>query len=92
LVNSNQPVDGIASVSIPAAAAHRAHLTASGQTLVIGRGTFAGLIAGVSTLHLRVAAGVAKKLSKLSHVSLTVHLSLIGPGRRGLSIDAVGHY
>lgn len=92
-VTSNKPADGIASVMISRSAARRAHIrSARAPVVVIGRGTFSGIVDGTVTLHVRLSRGVARKLRRLRHVTLTVRLALMAAGRDHVTIDAAGRY
>jgi hypothetical protein len=92
-VHSNKVANGILTVSISRAEAKRAHIKAGrGSSVVIARGTTAGIRNGVSFLNLRLPAGIAKKLRKLRHATFTVRLSLVAAGGGHLAIDAAGRY
>ncbi|HUZ29414.1 MAG TPA: PKD domain-containing protein [Solirubrobacteraceae bacterium] len=93
VLNSNEAADGFASVLISRAVAKRAHIQAGrGPSVVIGRGTISGIKGGVVTLHLRLSRTIAAKLARLRHVTLTVHLMLIGATGGRLRIDVAGRY
>jgi hypothetical protein len=93
LVSSNEPADGIATLSIPRAAAKRAHIAAGpGPSVVIARGTVSGIPAGTIRLRLRLSPAVAAKLKHLQHVVLTVRFALVAAGGKRVAIDAAGHY
>jgi hypothetical protein len=93
VVVSNQPADGLASISIPRSAAKRAHLKAGrGPSVVIGQGTVSGIANGKTTLHLRLARSVASKLKALRHVVLTIRMTVIATGGQHSAIDVAGHY
>jgi hypothetical protein len=92
-VNSNRVANGILTVSISRAEAKRAHIKVGrGSSVVIARGTTAGIHNGVSFLRLRLPAGVANKLKKLRHASFTIRLSLVAPGGARRAVDAAGRY
>ncbi len=92
-VGSNEPADGIATVSISRAAAKRAHIKARrGRSVVIGRGTVSGVKAGTVNLRLRLSRAITKKLRHLGHVTLTVRLALVATGGAHAAIDAAGRY
>lgn len=92
-VSSNQRADGIAYVSISRSLAKRAHIKLGrGQSVVIGTGAVSGIKDGTVTLHLRLSKGVAAKLGRLSHVTLTVRLALVDAGGDRVAIDAAGRY
>jgi hypothetical protein len=93
VVNSNEAADGIAQLSIPKSAAKRAHIKVGrGASVVIARGTVAGLAKGSTTIHLRLSRAIAAKLKHLRHLVVTVHLTILaGPGQHA-TVDAAGHY
>lgn len=93
VLSSSEPADGIATLSIPRAAARRAHIaTGRGGPVVIARGTVSGIKAGTSRLHLRLSPAVAAKLKHLRHVVLTVRIALIASGGNHTAIDVAGRY
>lgn len=93
LVSSNEPADGIATLSISRSAAERAHIAAGrGPSVVIARGTVSGIPAGTIRLRLRLSPAVAAKLKHLHHVVLTVRFALVAAGGKRVAIDAAGHY
>ena len=92
LVSSNEPADGVASISIPRRSARRAHIAGKSPSIVVGRGTVSGLVNGTVELHLHVDKRMAAKLRHLKHVDLTVRLVLVAAGRHTLAIDAAGQY
>ena len=92
-VSSNQAAAGIATVSVSRNTAKRAHIKVGrGPTVVIGVGTVSGIKAGAVTLHLRLPGGVAAKLKRLGHVTLTVRITLFAAGRVHVAVDAAGRY
>jgi hypothetical protein len=94
-VTSNQAANGIVTVSITRAAARRAHIHAgSGPSVVIGRGTVSKIKSGTVALQLRLSRTTAKKLARLTHVTVTVRLALIGAGSGAnhVAIVAAGRY
>jgi hypothetical protein len=94
-VTSNQAANGIVTVSITRAAALRAHIHAgSGPSVVIGRGTVSKIKSGTVALQLRLSRTTAKKLARLTHVTVTVRLALIGAGSgtNHVAIVAAGRY
>ncbi len=92
-VKSNKVANGILTISISRAEAKRAHIKVGrGSTVVIARGTTAGIRNGVSFLSLRLPGAVAAKLGKLRHATFTVRLSLVAAGGGQLGIDAAGRY
>jgi hypothetical protein len=93
LVSSDERADGIVTLSIPRRAARRAGLRAGrGQAVTIGRGTVSGLRDGVVTLHLRISRPIARRLSRLHTVTVTVHMLLMAAGGNRLAIDVAGRY
>jgi PKD domain len=92
-VSSNEPADGIATLSITRSEARRAHLRAGrGPGVVIGRGTVAQIKDGTVTLHLRLSHGVAAKLGRLRDVTLTIRLVLRAANGDHSAIDVAGRY
>jgi PKD domain len=92
-VTSNAPANGIATVWISRAAAKKAHIrVGKSPTVRIGIGTVSSVKSGTVTLRLHLSRGIAKKLSRLRHVSMTVRLALVGTGNRRVAIDAAGRY
>ena len=92
-VSSNEPADGIVTLSISRNAARRAHISPGrGATVMIGRGTVSSINTGTVSLHLHLSRAVAAKLKHLSHVTLTVRLALVAASGDRLAIDAAGHY
>jgi hypothetical protein len=92
-VNSNEPANGIASVSIARATAERVHIKAGrGPYVLIGRGTVASIADGTVMLRFRLSRSSAAKLQHLRHVTLTIRLALVAGGRDHLAVDAAGRY
>jgi hypothetical protein len=92
-VTSNERANGFVTLSISRADAKRAHLGAGHRSsVVVGRGTVAGIKAGTVHLHLRLSHTVARKLKHLNHVAVTVKLALVAPSGDHLTIDAAGRY
>jgi hypothetical protein len=92
-VSSNEPADGIVTLSISRNAARRAHISPGrGATVMIGRGTVSSINTGTVSLHLHLSRAMAAKLKHLSHVTLTVRLALVAASGDRLAIDAAGHY
>lgn len=92
-VSSNEPADGVSRLTISKSAAKGAHLrTGHASSVVVGRGTIAGIKAGVVRLHLHLSRTVAAKLGHLRHLKLTVHLALIAASGDHTAIDAAGSY
>jgi hypothetical protein len=92
-VSSNEAAAGLATLSISRTAARRAHIrTGRGASVVIGRGTISGIIAGTSHLRLRLSRVTAGKLERAGHTDLTIRLALVAAGGDHLSIVAAGHY
>ncbi|MHB8658514.1 MAG: PKD domain-containing protein [Solirubrobacteraceae bacterium] len=93
-VSSNEPADGIATLSMSRGAARRAHIRGGdgAPSVVIGRGTISGVRAGTLSLTMRVSRGLAARLVRLRHVTLTVRLLLLSAGRAHIILDAAGHY
>ena len=92
-VTTSETADGIATVSISRAAANRAHIKhGAGSTVVIGRGTVAGLKAGTIQLRLHLPSAIATHLVHLHHLTLTVRLALVGAGGAHVAVDVAGQY
>ncbi len=92
-VTSNQPASGLATISISRGAARRAHLRVGhGASVVIGRGTIAGVAGGTTYLRIRVGHAMASKLGRLRHLTLSVRVLLITSSRGHIAVDAAGNY
>jgi hypothetical protein len=92
-VSSNEPADGVSRLTISKSAAKSAHLrTGRASSVVVGRGTIAGIKDGVVRLHLHLSRTVAAKLGHLRHLKLTVHLALMAASGDHTAIDAAGSY
>jgi hypothetical protein len=92
-VTSNLPANGIVTFLIPRSDAKRAHIHAGrAASVVIGRGTVAGIKNGTVSLHLRLTRSTATKLSHLRHVTVTIRISLVAKGAGPASIVAAGRY
>ena len=78
-MSSNQAANGFATLSIFRSAAHRAHLSRSGNPsslVVIGRGTVSGVKNGTVSLRVHISSATAKKLSHAGRLTMTLHLTL----------------
>jgi hypothetical protein len=91
-VTVNESAAGFISISIPRNEARKAHIAGRGSSVVIGRGTVSRLKHGTAALRLKMARGVAGKLKRLRHVTLTVRLQLVGTAGDHLAIDVAGRY
>jgi|GEM_PF-4893561 len=92
-VSSNEPANGFATLLISRKAARRAHLkTTRRPFVVIGTGTVGNVKDGTVTLHLRMSRAMAKKLSRLKHVTVTVRLALIDSAGKRVAVDVAGNY
>lgn len=92
-VSTNMKADAIATLSISNATAQRAHIRAGqARSVVIGVGTISGIVAGSSTLHLRMSGATATKLKRVGHVTLTIRLALVAAGHNHTAIVVAGHY
>jgi hypothetical protein len=92
-VSSNEPADGIATISISRNAARRAHIRPGrGATVVIGRGTVSGIKDGTVQLYVRLSRAMAAKLRRLRHVTLTARFALVAARGDHLAIVAAGRY
>jgi hypothetical protein len=92
-VRSNDRAAGTAAVSISRSLARRAGIKLGhGPAVVIGIGTVSGIKSGTVVLHLHLSRSVAKKLSHLSHVTLTIRLALVSAEGKHLAIDVAGRY
>ncbi|HTT29165.1 MAG TPA: PKD domain-containing protein, partial [Solirubrobacteraceae bacterium] len=92
-VTSNQPANGIATVWITRGSAKKAHIqVGKSPTVRIGLGTVSSVKNGTVTLRLYLSKSLAKKLSHLHHVAMTIRLSLVAPGNKRLAIVAAGKY
>ena len=92
-VSANEAADGFAYVSISRAAAKRAGIKLGRAASVqIGRGTVARVSSGTATLRLHLSRGVAAKLKRLKHVTLTVLLSLASSSGDRVVAVAAAHF
>jgi len=92
-VTSNMPANGIATVSITRAAAKKAGIKAGhGPSVRIGLGTVASIKNGTVSLRLHLSKTMAKKLSRLHHVAMTIRLSLVAAGNQRYAVDVAGKY
>lgn len=92
-VTSNKPANGIATVWITRASAKKAGMhVGKGATVRIGLGTISSIKNGTVLLRLHLSRAVAKKLSHLHHVAMTVRLSLVAPGNQRFAVDVAGRY
>ena len=92
-VTSNKAANGIATVTITRAEARRAHIkVGKGRVVRIGLGTVSSIKSGTMTLHLHLSRTVAKKLSHLKHLTLSVRLALVAAGNQHIAIDVAGRY
>jgi hypothetical protein len=93
-VTSNEAADGIIALSIPAAAARRAHLRVARHlsAVTVARGTVSGISNGRTVLRVRMAGPVAHQLLRLNHLTLTVRLALVASAHDRLAVDIAGRY
>ena len=92
-VTSNRAANGIATVWITRASAKKAHIKVGRSPSVrIGIGTVSSIRNGTVKLRLHLAPAMAKKLSHLHHVAMTVRLALVGSGSQRLATAAAGRY
>ncbi len=92
-VSSNEVADGIATMSISARDADRARIRhGRGADVVIARGTVSQIRTGTVALILHLSPATAAKLRRLSHVTLTVRISLVAADHNRLTIVAAGRY
>ncbi len=92
-VTSNLPANGIATVSITRASAKKAHIQVGrSQSVRIGLGTLSSIKNGTVTLRLHLSKAMAKKLSHLHRVAMTVRLALVAPGGQRYAVDVAGRY
>ena len=92
-VSSNEPADGLVTISITRSDARRAHIRVGrGPTVIVGRGTVSSVINGTVNLRLRLSRVTAARLRRLRHVTLTVRLTLADPSGGHIAIDASGRY
>ena len=92
-VSSNESANGIAQVIVSRATARRLHIrTGLNPWFVIGSGTISQVRNGKVVLHLYLSRATKAKLRHVNHVTLTVRLSLVGPGGDHLAVDAAGRY
>ena len=92
-VTSNKPANGIATVWITRGSAKKAHIHVGHSASVrIGLGTVSSVKNGTVTLRLYLSKAMAKNLSRLHHVAMTIRLALVAPGNQRLTIVAAGRY
>lgn len=92
-LSAREAADGVAYISIPAAAARRAHLKGvHGATMMVGRGALSGITATSVTRHLHLPLALRAKLRKLRKLTLTVRLVLVGADGAREAIDLAGRY
>jgi PKD repeat protein len=92
-VTSNQPANGIATVSITRASAKKAGIkVGNNRSVRIGLGTVASIKNGTVSLRLHLSRSMAKKLGRLHHVAITIRLQLVAPGGHGIAVDVAGRY
>jgi hypothetical protein len=92
-VSANETAAGIATLLVSRGDAARAHIRhGRSATVVVARGTVSEIRTGTVRLSLHLASSIASKLRRLSHVTLTVRISLVDASRNRLTIDAAGRY
>jgi PKD domain len=92
-VSSDEAANGLVTVAIPRSAAKRAHIkTGRSKTVVVGRGTVSDIVDGTASLRVRFSRSMAKKLGRLTRVTLTVRLALTAAGGAHVAVDAAGRY
>lgn len=92
-VTSNEPADGITTLTISRKAANKAHIRhGRGASVVIGRGTVRGIKNGTVKIHLHLSRSMASKLRRVGHLALTIRLELFASGGGHVAIDAAGRY
>ena len=92
-VTSNRPANGIATVSITRISAKKAGIKVGRAKFVrIGVGTVSSVKDGTVSLRLHLSKSMAKKLSRLHHVAMTIRLALVSSGNQHVAVDAAGRY
>jgi hypothetical protein len=92
-VSSNKAANGVATVWITRAAAKRAHISVGrAATVRIGIGTVSSITNGTVTLHLHLSKAMAKKLSHVRHVAMTIRLALVAAGNDQTAVDVAASY
>ena len=92
-VTSNLRADGFVNLSIPRSLARQAHLrTAKSSSVMIGRGTVRGIVAGSKVFHVRFPSDTVRALRRLRHLTLTLRLTLVASGRAHQTIVVAGRY
>ena len=90
-VTSNEPANGLVTVSISRAAARRAHIAVGkAPSVVIGRGTVSQVRNGTITLRLGLSRVMTRKLHSLRHVALTVRMALVPKVGHSVAIVIAG--
>jgi hypothetical protein len=92
-VSSNKAANGIATVTITRRAARKAGIKVGRAGYVrIGLGTVNSITNGTVTLRLHLSPVMAKKLSHLHHVAMTIRLALVSSANDHFAVDAAGKY
>ncbi len=92
-ISSNERADAIVRLTIPRAAARRAHLAGPGRgPVTIGRGTIRGIRRGTISLRVRVSHWVARHLERARSLTVTVHLLTLAAGGRHEMLDVAAGY
>ncbi len=90
---SSLPAAGTATISIPRAAARRAHIrTKRGSAVTIGRGTITGVAQGMTSLDIHIARATAHKLGRLHRVTMTIRVTLVDAAGSRVRVDVAGRY
>ncbi len=92
-VSSNKAANGIATVTITRRSARKAGIKVGRAGYVrIGLGTVNSVTNGTVTLRLHLSPAMAKKLSHLHHVAMTIRLALVSSANDHFAVDAAGKY
>ena len=92
VVSSTEPADGVTTISITRRTARKAHIHGKGNSIVVGRGTVSGLVAGTNIVRLHINRRMARKLKRLHGATLTVRVVLLAADRNSVAVDAAGQY
>jgi hypothetical protein len=92
-VTSNEPANGIASITISRSAGKQAGLAPGrGNAVVIGQGTVSQVKDGTVTLRMKFSRKTVTKLGRLQHLALTLRLALVAASGQHASVGVVGRY
>jgi|GEM_PF-5691844 len=91
-VSANEAADGTFALTVPRREARRAGLRARAGSVVIARGTTTRIRTGSVRLRLRLAPPLARRLARLSRLTLTLRLAAVGASGQRLTVAVTGSY